>query len=109
MNTKNREVNPDYAAGTFVRDRMALSRFLQINTIPELVSRLSIFFNHRFYSNEDRLVQTELFEELTVQDILAVWMTWRHYRFPPVLNPYSLDSSLKPVSRQMRKRNQLPI
>jgi hypothetical protein len=75
---------------------MALCRYLQINTIPEIVSRLSILFNQRFYNDEDRLVQIELFEELTVQDILAVWMTWRHYRFPPVLIQYSLDSSPTP-------------
>jgi hypothetical protein len=42
MNTRNREMSPDYATGTFVRDRMALSRHLQITTIPELVSRLSL-------------------------------------------------------------------
>jgi hypothetical protein len=63
MNSKNNEIYPDYTTGTFVRDRMALSRYLQINTIPELQSRLSLFFNQRFYNNEDRLVRVELFEE----------------------------------------------
>jgi hypothetical protein len=53
MNTKYREVNPDYSTGTFVRDRMALSRYLRINSIPELQSRLSLYFNQRFYNNED--------------------------------------------------------
>jgi hypothetical protein len=75
MNTRNREVSPDYATGTFVRDRMALSRHLQINTIPELISRLSLYFNQRFYNSEDQLIRIELFEEFTVQGILAVCMT----------------------------------
>jgi hypothetical protein len=75
MNSKNNAINPDYATGIFVRDCMALSRCLQINTIPELQSRLSLFFNQRFYNNEDQLVRVELFEELTVQDVLAIWMT----------------------------------
>jgi hypothetical protein len=75
---------------------MALSRYLQINTIPELVSRLSLFFNQRFYNGEDQVVRVELFEELKVLDILAVRMTLRHYRFPPVLIQYSSDSSPTP-------------
>jgi hypothetical protein len=70
MNCKNNEINPDYATGTFVRDHMAFSRCLQINTIPELQSRFSLFYNQRFYNNENQLVRVELFEELTVQDVL---------------------------------------
>jgi hypothetical protein len=76
---------------------MALCNYLKISTVPELVSRLSLVFNYRFYNNEGRLIRVEMLEELTAQDVLGVWMmSWRHHRFPPVLSQPSPDSSLTP-------------
>jgi hypothetical protein len=64
--------------------------------VPELVSRLSPVFTYRFYNNEDRLIRIEMLEELTAQEVLGVWMSWRHHRFPPVLSQQSPDSSPTP-------------
>jgi hypothetical protein len=65
---------------------MALCNYLGITTVPELVSRLLLVFNQRFYINDDRMVRIEMLEELTSQDVLGVWMLWRHHRFPLVLS-----------------------
>jgi hypothetical protein len=73
---------------------MALCNYLKITTVPELVSRLSLVFNQRFYNNEDRMVRIKMLDEPTAQDVLEVWMSWRN-RSPDTSPTPSVASDAK--------------
>jgi hypothetical protein len=67
MNDNLGEYNPEHTKGPYVWDLMALSKFCEVTSMPELMSWISFIFQ--------------------LQDVIKVWMMWRQLRFPPEVRP----------------------